>query len=77
MRHARHARLYGWLALALVVGASLVVLIVENTRRVKVGWIFGHSQTSLVYLILIAVVIGWVLGVATSVMFRRRTRRST
>jgi uncharacterized integral membrane protein len=53
----------------------LVVLIVENTRQVKVGWIIGYGHTSLVFLILFAAVIGWVLGVVTSVLFRRRTRR--
>jgi uncharacterized integral membrane protein len=52
----------------------LVILIAENTRQVKVGWIFGYSRVSLVFLILFAAILGWLLGVVTSVVFRRRTR---
>lgn len=57
-----------------VVFVLLVILIAENTRSVKVGWIFGYSQVSLVYLVLFAAILGWLLGVATSILFRRRTR---
>jgi uncharacterized integral membrane protein len=53
----------------------LVILIVENTDRVRVGWIFGHSRVSLVFLILFASILGWIAGIATSIVFRRRTRR--
>jgi len=41
---------------------------------VKVGWILGYSRVSLVFLILFAAILGWLLGVVTSVVFRRRTR---
>lgn len=57
-----------------VVFVLLVILIAENTRSVKVGWIFGYSHVSLVYLVLFAAILGWLLGVATSILFRRRTR---
>jgi uncharacterized integral membrane protein len=53
----------------------LVVLIVENTRSVKVGWVFGYSRISLVFLVLFATILGWLLGIATSILFRRQTRR--
>jgi uncharacterized integral membrane protein len=52
----------------------IVILVVENTRKVRVGWIFGYSDISLVYLVVFATVLGWILGVATSIAFRRRTR---
>jgi uncharacterized integral membrane protein len=55
----------------------LVILIAENTRRVKVGWILGYSHVSLVFLILFAAILGWLLGIATSVVFHRRTRRGS
>jgi uncharacterized integral membrane protein len=74
-RHGRRAALYlaaGLLTTALVL---LVILIVQNTGRVRVGWIFGHSHVSLVFLILFASILGWIAGIATSIVFRRRTRR--
>jgi uncharacterized integral membrane protein len=74
-RHAHRTRLYTWAVLLITALVLLVVLVVENTRRVKVGWVFGYSHISLVFLVLFATVLGWFLGVATSIVFRRRTRR--
>jgi uncharacterized integral membrane protein len=74
-RHGRRGKLYGWAVLLILALVLVVILVAENTRRVKVGWIFGYSHISLVFLILFATVLGWLLGVATSVVFRRRTRR--
>jgi uncharacterized integral membrane protein len=74
-RYARRTWLYTWTGLLIASLVLLVILVAENTRRVKVGWIFGYSHISLVFLVLFATVLGWVLGVATSVIFRRRTRR--
>jgi uncharacterized integral membrane protein len=71
-RHGRQSALYLGAATALVL---LVILIVQNTGRVRVGWIFGHSRVSLVFLILFAAILGWVAGMATSIVFGRRTRR--
>src|SRR5438105_2377988 len=74
-RQAHRARLYTWAVVLVTLLVLLVILVVENTRRVKVGWIFGYSHISLVFLVVFATVLGWFLGVATSVVFRRRTRR--
>jgi len=74
-RYARRTRLYTWTTVLVVVFVALVVLVAENTRSVKVGWIFGYSHVSLVYLVLFAAILGWLLGVATSILFRRTTRR--
>jgi uncharacterized integral membrane protein len=74
-RHANRVRLYTWAVLAAVLLVLFVVLVAENTRRVKVGWIFGYSRVSLVFLVVFATLLGWLLGIATSVIFRRRTRR--
>ena len=74
-RYDRRTRLYAWAAALVLALLALVILIVENTRRVKVGWIFGYSHISLVFLILFSTLLGWLLGVATSIVFRRRTRR--
>ena len=50
------------------------VLIAKNTRSVKLDWAVGSTHASLVWIILAAAVLGWLLGVATSVVFRNRTR---
>jgi uncharacterized integral membrane protein len=74
-RRGRHTRLYAW---AFVVVALLVVVIAlagANTRRVKLSWVVGDSNASLVWIILATAVLGWLLGIATSIVFRLRTRR--
>ena len=73
-RYARRTRLYTWTTVLIVALVAIVILVAENTRRVKVGWIFGHSRISLVFLILFAAIWGWLLGLATSILFRRFTR---
>ncbi len=59
----------------IVAGVLFIILIAENTRRVKVGWVFRYSHISLVFLVVFATVVGWLLGLATSFLVRRRTRR--
>ena len=74
-RHGRRARLYGW---ALVGTATLVVLVAlaaANARSVKVNWIVGSTHASLVWIVMATAVLGWLLGIATSIVFRFRTRR--
>ena len=74
-RHGRRTRLY---CLAFTFVALLVVLIalvLANTRQVKVGWVVGSGHASLVWIILASAVLGWLLGVVTSVVFLLRTRR--
>ena len=73
-RYTRRTMLYAWAAIFVVAIVLLIILIAQNTRHVRVGWIFGHSNISLVYLVLFAAVLGWLLGIATSIVFRRRTR---
>jgi uncharacterized integral membrane protein len=75
-RHGRRTKLYAW-AIGLVVGLIvLVALVVENTRQVKIDWVIGSTHASLVWIVLAAALLGWLLGIATSVIFRRRTRRA-
>jgi uncharacterized integral membrane protein len=76
-RVGRRAGHYLWVVLLVATVVFVVILIAENTRRVKVGWVFGHSHISLVYLVVFAVVLGWLLGIATSVLLGRRLRQTT
>jgi uncharacterized integral membrane protein len=74
-RHGRRARLYLTAALFVAVLVVLIVLIAKNTRSVKLDWAFGSTHASLVWIILASAVLGWLLGIATAVAFRFRTRR--
>ncbi len=74
-RRGHHTGLY---ASAFALVALLVIMIalaVANTRQVKLSWIVGTSHASLVWIILVAAVLGWLLGITTSLIFRLRTRR--
>src|SRR6478672_9028670 len=75
VRHGRRTRLYTWAVLFVGLLVVLVVLIAANIRSVKVDWVFGSTHASLVWIVLAATVLGWLLGITTSVLFRHRTRR--
>jgi uncharacterized integral membrane protein len=74
-RHGRRARLYTWAVLFVVLLVVLVVLISANVRTVELDWVVGSTQASIVWVILAATVLGWLLGIATSILLRFRTRR--
>ena len=75
-RHAHRARLYATAVVFVVVVVILIGLAIANNRSVKLDWIVGSSHASLVWIVLAATVLGWVLGITTSVLFRYRTRRT-
>ncbi len=74
-RHARRTWLYTWAGAVVALLVILIALVIANTRTVEVDWVFGSSRQSLVWIILVAAILGWLLGIATSVIFRFRTRR--
>ncbi len=74
-RHGRRAWLYAWAGALVALLAILIALIVANTGRVKVSWVLGSTHQSLVWIILATAILGWLLGIMTSVIFRFRTRR--
>jgi uncharacterized integral membrane protein len=75
-RRTRRAGLYTWAVALVALLIVLVALVVANTREVEVSWVLGSTQQSLVWIILAAAIVGWLAGIVTSVLFRRRTRRS-
>ena len=74
-RYGRRARLYAGAFSLVAVTAVLVILITKNTGAVKLDWAVGSTRASLVWIILVAAVLGWLLGLATAVVFHHRTRR--
>ena len=74
-RHGHRTRLYTWAFSLVALLVVLIALVVANTRQVKLSWVVGTSHASLVWIILASAVLGWLLGIVTSVVFRLRTRR--
>jgi uncharacterized integral membrane protein len=73
-RHGRRARLYIWAIAFIGLLVALVALVAANSSSVELDWVFGSANVSLVWVILVAAILGWLLGLATSIIFRRRTR---
>jgi uncharacterized integral membrane protein len=73
-RTAHQGRLHGYAIVLVALIAVLVALVATNTARVHVDWLVGSSRVSLVWLVLVAAIIGWILGVLVSVRFQWVTR---
>ena len=74
LRYGHRTGLYVALAFGIAAAVLLILLIARNTRQVKVDYVFGNTQARLVWLVIISAIIGWVLGIVTSFLIRRRTR---
>ena len=75
LRYGHRTGMYVSLVVALAVIVFLILLIARNTREVKVDYVFDDTQTRLIWLVIISAIAGWVLGITTSFLIRRRTRR--
>jgi uncharacterized integral membrane protein len=74
VRYTTRTWLYVSLAALVATIVYLILLISRNTRKVKVDYVFGSSNARVVWLIVVSAIAGWVLGIATSYLLRRRTR---
>ena len=74
IRYSHRTGLYVSLVVAIATIVFLILLIAQNTRRVKVDYVFGNTQARLVWLVIISAITGWVLGIVTGFLVRRRTR---
>ncbi len=73
-RKAHRSRLHLYALLAVVVLVYVVALAASNTGKVTVDWVFGSSSVALIWLVLFAAILGWVLGILITAVFRWRTR---
>jgi uncharacterized integral membrane protein len=74
IRYSPRTGLYISLVVAIATVVFLILLIAQNTRRVKVDYVVGDTQARLVWLVIISAITGWVLGIVTAFLIRRRTR---
>jgi uncharacterized integral membrane protein len=74
LRYGHRTGLYATLVIGIVALVLLILLVARNTRQVKVDYVFGHSQAALIWLVVVSAITGWVLGIVTAYLIRRRTR---
>lgn len=73
-RKAHRGRLHGYAIVTVALVAYVIALAASNTAHVRVNWVFGSSHVSLVWLVLFAAILGWLLGLAATAAFHWRTR---
>jgi uncharacterized integral membrane protein len=73
----RWAQLVQWVQLGAIgiVGLYTLLFIVLNTHRAKVSFVFASARISVIWVILLSLAVGFVLGVLLSRLYRRRQRR--
>ena len=74
LRYGHLTGLYAAAAVAIAVLVFLILLIARNTDHVTFDYVFGDAKTALIWLIVISAIAGWVLGIVTAFLIRRRTR---
>jgi uncharacterized integral membrane protein len=52
-----------------------IAFVLENNKHVHLHFVVGTTQTSLIWLILLSVALGMILGVLLSQLYRRSRRR--
>jgi uncharacterized integral membrane protein len=73
-RKARRTRFHAYAFLTVALLVCVVALVVANTRQVELSWVVGSSSASLVWIILLSAILGWLLGIVSGALFRWRTR---
>jgi uncharacterized integral membrane protein len=74
-RRGYQPRLFLRLLLIGLVAAYAIAFVLENDKHVHVHFVFGTARISQIWLILLSVGLGLVLGVLVSQLYRRRRRR--
>jgi uncharacterized integral membrane protein len=74
LRYGHRTGLYTTLVVGIVAAVLLILLVARNTRQVRLDYVFGHTQAGLIWLVVISAITGWVLGIVTGFLVRRRTR---
>jgi uncharacterized integral membrane protein len=59
-----------------IVAVYTLLFIILNTHRAKVSFVFATARISVIWVILLSVAVGLVLGALLSRLNRRRKRRS-
>jgi uncharacterized integral membrane protein len=68
-------KLYGRLIALAVVIAYAIAFVLENRKAVSLHFVVATANVSLVWLILLSLAVGFVVGILLSQLERRRRRR--
>jgi len=68
-------KLYVRLLVLIVLAAYAVGFVLENRKSVSLHFVFVSADVSLVWLILLSLAVGFVVGILLSQLERRRRRR--
>jgi uncharacterized integral membrane protein len=69
-------KLYGRLIAIVLLAAFAIAFVLENRKSVNVHFVFATAGVSLVWLILLSLAVGFVVGILLSQLERRRRRRA-
>jgi len=67
-------RLYAILISLVLILAYVIAFIVENSRRITIHFVLFDTHTSLIWLMILLLVIGFLGGILLSQLYRRRHR---
>ena len=70
-------KLYARLVALILLAAYAIAFVLENRKSVHVHFVFATAGVSLVWLILLSLAVGFVVGILLSQLERRRRRRRT
>ena len=70
-------KLYARLIALVLLAAYAVGFVLENRKSVSLHFVFVTADVSLVWLILLSLAVGFVVGILLSQLERRRRRRRT
>lgn len=70
-------KLYLRLAAIVLLAAYAIAFVLENRNTVHVHFVFVTASVSLVWLILLSLAVGFVVGILLSQLERRRRRRGS
>jgi uncharacterized integral membrane protein len=68
-------RLYARLLAVIILAAYAIAFVIENRKAVPVHFVLASARVSLVWLVLLALAVGFLFGVLLSQLERRRRRR--
>jgi uncharacterized integral membrane protein len=74
LRYGHRTAVYAALVVAIGVLVFLILLIARNAEQVNFDYVIADTHTRLIWLIVISAIAGWVLGIVTAFLVRRRTR---
>ena len=68
-------KLYLRILVLMLLAAYAIAFVLENRKSVSMHFVFATARVSLVWLILLSLVVGFLVGILLSQLERRRRRR--